>query len=89
MLHFLIATTYLAILTQAAPQTFGVPVLDGKIVGGEPTFIEEFPYQASMLYSSSHRCGAVVVNEEYVVTAAHCTYRCVYCSLFFFSIQPI
>lgn len=68
MLRLLIAVAYLAILTQAAPQSHG-----SKITGGESTLIEEHPYQASLQIFSSHFCGAVIFSEDYVVTAAHCT----------------
>lgn len=50
-----------------------VPILDGRIVGGEPTFIEEYPYQASLLLNSYHRCGAAIISELFSLTAAHCT----------------
>lgn len=60
-------------LINAAPQTYGVPMLDGRIVGGEAAYIEEYPYQASLQYFLSHICGAVIISENYVVTAAHCT----------------
>lgn len=73
MFRLFVVVTCIAAVAQAKPQTFGVPMLDGRIVGGDPTFIEEYPYQASLQYYSSHRCGAVVISEEYVVTAAHCT----------------
>lgn len=79
----LIAVACLVSLSQAAPQSSVASILDGRIVGGEPTFVEEHPYQASLLYYSSHRCGAVIISEDYVVTAAHCTvgYVHVYISL--------
>lgn len=58
----------------AAPQSRPlVPMLDGRIVGGDPTVIEEYNYQASLLYFSSHRCGAAIISPTYVLTAAHCT----------------
>lgn len=49
-----------------------VPMLDGRIVGGKPTTIEENPWQVSMRNFGSHRCGGSVVSERKVVTAAHC-----------------
>lgn len=60
-----------AVLVSAAPPR--VPMLDGRIVGGEATQIEQYPYQASLQYFLSHICGAVIISENYVVTAAHCT----------------
>lgn len=50
-----------------------VPTLDGRIVGGDPVFIEDYRYTASLLYSASHRCGAVIISETILITAAHCT----------------
>lgn len=49
--------------------------MDGRIVGGSDTTIEENPHQLSLLYYGSHSCGAVVISEIYVLTAAHCTDR--------------
>lgn len=81
MFSLLVAILGLAILTQAAPQTHGVPnKLGGRIVGGEPTVIADYPYQVSLQAFSSHTCGAIVVSENYVLTAAHCTDGCVYIS---------
>lgn len=73
MFRFLIAVACLSALAQAASQAYSAPTPNGRIVGGEPTPIEEIPYQASMLYYTWHTCGAVIINENYVLTAAHCT----------------
>lgn len=73
MLRLLIAASCLLVLTKAASQIHRVPMLDGRIVGGEATDIEHYPYQASMLYYSEHKCGAVIISEDYVLTAGHCT----------------
>ncbi|XP_046748300.1 uncharacterized protein LOC124412466 [Diprion similis] len=45
---------------------------EGRIVGGEATTIEEHPYQISLVYFSSHRCGGSIITEYFVATAAHC-----------------
>merc|ERR1711981_164594 len=45
------------------------------IVGGEDAADGEFPWQVQLRSSDSSRslfCGGSVVNEEYVLTAAHC-----------------
>lgn len=74
MFHLLITIACLAGLTKAAPRTHGVSSLDGRIIGGESTFIENHPYQASLQYLSlRHKCGAVIIGENIVLTAAHCT----------------
>lgn len=44
-----------------------------RIVGGEVTTIEEHPYQISLEYGSSHRCGGSILNEYTILSAAHCT----------------
>lgn len=50
-----------------------VPQLDGRIVGGHDTTIEDHPHQVSLqsVYGS-HFCGGSIINEDTVVTAAHC-----------------
>ncbi|XP_074595037.1 trypsin-1-like [Brevipalpus obovatus] len=50
----------------------------GKIVGGDPISISHAPYQVSIqsarfgLSKDTHFCGGSIINENYVVTAAHC-----------------
>ncbi|XP_030377390.1 trypsin [Scaptodrosophila lebanonensis] len=45
----------------------------GRVVGGVATTIEDHPYQVSIQYTSgSHFCGGSLIDEETVVTAAHC-----------------
>ncbi|GLH05550.1 Trypsin-1 [Gryllus bimaculatus] len=48
------------------------PRLDGRIVGGDPVDIKEFPYQLVFLYNGKHICGAAIISENYAITAAHC-----------------
>ncbi|OWF36056.1 trypsin delta/gamma-like protein CG30031 [Mizuhopecten yessoensis] len=43
-----------------------------RIIGGNDAEICEYPWQASLMFSNSHVCGAVVVSDKVAITAAHC-----------------
>ena len=44
-----------------------------RIVGGVNALEGEFPWMASLWYPGyGHFCGATLITEEWVVTAAHC-----------------
>ncbi|XP_017888643.1 chymotrypsin-2-like, partial [Ceratina calcarata] len=51
-----------------------LPKYDPRIVNGEAAKPGEIPYQVSLQMKSSsfHFCGGSVLNENYVITAAHC-----------------
>uniref|UniRef100_A0AAN0LJ72 Trypsin-like protein n=1 Tax=Nesodiprion zhejiangensis nucleopolyhedrovirus TaxID=3135970 RepID=A0AAN0LJ72_9BACU len=44
----------------------------GRIVGGNPTSIDDVPYQVSLQVFSTHICGGSIISEKWIVTAAHC-----------------
>uniref|UniRef100_F6VXB0 Serine protease 38 n=1 Tax=Monodelphis domestica TaxID=13616 RepID=F6VXB0_MONDO len=44
----------------------------GKILGGQATSINKWPWQVSILYRRYHICGGSVLHEQWVLTAAHC-----------------
>ncbi|ALC40487.1 CG17571, partial [Drosophila busckii] len=49
-----------------------LPQLDGRIVGGTPTNIGDYPYQISLQRNGGHSCGGSIYNNKIIVTAAHC-----------------
>ncbi|KAL0270401.1 UNVERIFIED_CONTAM: hypothetical protein PYX00_007823 [Menopon gallinae] len=55
----------------------GIEVSD-KIIGGEDTKLDEFPWMALLHFSTrngqdrGHGCGGSLINDRYVLTAAHC-----------------
>ncbi|XP_049831238.1 chymotrypsin-1-like [Schistocerca gregaria] len=45
---------------------------ESRIVNGKPAADHEFPALSSLHVNGSHYCGANVLNERWLVTAAHC-----------------
>ncbi|XP_029050777.1 CLIP domain-containing serine protease 2-like [Osmia bicornis bicornis] len=49
---------------------------DQRVVGGEHTDIDEFPWMALLIYSTPNgetaSCGGALISTRYVLTAAHC-----------------
>lgn len=46
-----------------------------RIVGGQDANITDYPYQVSVLFNGLHGCGGSILNQKYILTAAHCTYE--------------
>jgi len=56
----------------AAATAGHIRVPDNRIVGGNPIDITEVPYQISLQYNDIHFCGGSILNEKFILTAAHC-----------------
>merc|ERR1711917_172487 len=67
---------HIALLLALVSSAYAASLNQGdKIVGGEEAEPHEFPWQGSLRRKSDnfHFCGGSVLNENTVVSAAHCT----------------
>ena len=48
----------------------------GRIVGGDPTEVNEYPWQVLLIYPNDKErlhCGGSIISNRHILTAAHCT----------------
>merc|ERR1711923_373053 len=67
---------HIALLLALVSSAYAASLNQGdKIVGGEEAEPHEFPWQVSLRRKSDnfHFCGGSVLNENTVISAAHCT----------------
>ena len=46
--------------------------LKARILYGNETDVNEYPWQISMWIDKSHFCGGTLITDKWIVTAAHC-----------------
>nr|ACF93734.1 serine protease 1 [Hypoderma diana] len=72
MLKFVILVCTVAYVFSAVVPGGMLPQLDGRIVGGITSDIKNLPWQVSIQRWGNHFCGGSILNENIIVTAAHC-----------------
>lgn len=71
-LFVLLLGLFLARSCVAAPSPFS-SLISGRVVNGENALPAEFPFMASLRTPTGlHTCGATIIHQEWVMTAAHC-----------------
>ncbi|PSN50116.1 hypothetical protein C0J52_04699 [Blattella germanica] len=71
MFRAIVAATFIAVSLGAVLSNFR-PFLSGRIVGGTPAEITNYPYQISFEWYERHWCGGSVISPDWVLIAAHC-----------------
>uniref|UniRef100_A0A8I5NUC6 Serine protease 38 n=1 Tax=Papio anubis TaxID=9555 RepID=A0A8I5NUC6_PAPAN len=62
-------------VSSVLPAACGRPSMEGKILGGVPAPERKWPWQVSVHYAGLHICGGSILNEYWVLSAAHCFRR--------------
>lgn len=72
LLTLLVVVNIQTFVTLSHPSDETPPQLDGRIIGGESTTIQQFPYQVSLRHNGFHFCGGSIYKSNIIITAAHC-----------------
>ncbi|KAK2893390.1 hypothetical protein Q8A73_015874 [Channa argus] len=64
--------TFTPTMSTLANKLCGQAPLNTKIVGGQVASRGSWPWQVSLQISGTHFCGGSLINDQWVLTAAHC-----------------
>uniref|UniRef100_A0A182N9T6 Peptidase S1 domain-containing protein n=1 Tax=Anopheles dirus TaxID=7168 RepID=A0A182N9T6_9DIPT len=65
---------YRAAPRNCAPCSCGTNSNNSKIVGGQEAEIGRYPWMVALYYNNRFICGGSLINDRYVLTAAHCVF---------------
>ncbi|CAG2057579.1 unnamed protein product [Timema podura] len=60
--------------TLCSPCQCGLANKKTRIVGGQVTYVNQYPWMAYLMYDRNFYCGATLLNHKYVLTASHCVH---------------
>ncbi|XP_040165630.1 trypsin-7-like [Anopheles arabiensis] len=46
-----------------------------RVIGGNTSDIDQYPWMAALYYRQQFTCGGSLINDRYILTAAHCVAR--------------
>ncbi|XP_063244255.1 transmembrane protease serine 9-like [Bacillus rossius redtenbacheri] len=70
--NFFVKTTSPAPPLNRCTCSCGLPNEETRIVGGVTTRQHEYPWMVRLTYFNRFYCGAMLINDRYIMTAAHC-----------------
>ncbi|XP_075210708.1 trypsin-like [Lycorma delicatula] len=60
---------------ECQPCKCGIANKETRIVGGQVTYVNQYPWMALLMYNKRFYCGGSLINSRYVLTAAHCVHQ--------------
>ncbi|PSN57576.1 hypothetical protein C0J52_00497 [Blattella germanica] len=58
--------------SKCQPCQCGITNKHHRIIGGQETEVNQYPWMAQLIYSGRFYCGASLINSMYLLTASHC-----------------
>ncbi|XP_044730987.1 trypsin-1-like [Chrysoperla carnea] len=58
----------------STPCRCGIANTKNRIIGGQETKVNQYPWMALLMYGGRFYCGGSLINNRYVLTAAHCVH---------------